>query len=65
MKQQQNILCNKGLVNNVKKELDGEFENNVMRLLLYHADKKQSMLSDLQYAPVWIQDYLRPKIETF
>ena len=47
-----------------KKELNGEFENNVMRLLHYHADKKQSMLPDLQYAPVWIQDYLRAKIET-
>lgn len=26
--------------------------------------KKQSMLYDLQYAPVWILEYLRLKIET-
>lgn len=47
-----------------KEELDDNFKQNVVRLLRYHADKRDSMLKDLEFAPKWIRDYLRPMIES-
>lgn len=43
-------------------ELTEEFNQNVIKLLRYHAEVKDSMLKDLEYAPKWIKDYLEPKI---
>lgn len=45
-------------------ELSGEFDQNVSRLLQFHAESKVSMFKDLEYAPKWIRDYLKPKIES-